>query len=159
MTTMQATRRVPTVRTCRDDPVDVKVMLSGLWTAMLFVFAYIDIFAYLRADVLHAAMAGKVATTGFTVNQAFLVLTLVYILAPALMVPLSLTLRARVNRVVQLVVSVAYISSIIAAAVGESWAYYIVGSVVEVLLLAAIFRIAWRWPSAPVRHDDATQST
>ena len=45
----------------------------------------------------------------------------------------------------------------IAAAAGESWAYYIVGSVVEVLLLVAIFRIAWKWPSAPVRHDDANQ--
>ncbi|MFN8098939.1 MAG: DUF6326 family protein [Dermatophilaceae bacterium] len=157
MSTMQATRTAPTLGKRRDDPVNVKVILSGLWTAMLFVFAYVDIFAYLRADVLHAAMAGKVATTGFTVNQTFLALTLIYILVAALMVPLSLVLGARVNRVVQFVVSVAYTITIIAAAAGESWAYYIVGSVVEVLLLVAIFRIAWKWPSAPVRHDDANQ--
>ena len=33
-----------------DRPVDVKLRLSGLWTAMLFVFAYVDIFGFWRAD-------------------------------------------------------------------------------------------------------------
>jgi hypothetical protein len=31
-------------------------------------------------------------------------------------------------------------------AVGDSWTYYIVGSVVEVILLLAIARVAWTWP-------------
>ncbi len=39
---------------------------------MPFVFAYVDIFGFYRADVLDAALDGKVATTAFTVNQVFL---------------------------------------------------------------------------------------
>ena len=35
----------------RDTKVDVKVVLCGLWIAMLFVFAYVDIFAFWRAGV------------------------------------------------------------------------------------------------------------
>ena len=143
--TAPSTRRGAT-RQYRDTPVDVKLVLSALWTAMLFVFAYVDIFAFLRADVLEAALDGEVATTGFTVDQTFLTLTLVYVLVPALMVVLSLLLRPRLNRAVNLAVSIVYAVTIVAAAVGETWAYYLVGSVVEVLLLAGIARLAWTWP-------------
>jgi hypothetical protein len=41
----------------------VKLVLSSLWIAMLIVFAYVDIFALLRADVLRAAPP-TTSTTG-----------------------------------------------------------------------------------------------
>ncbi len=87
-----------TPRQYRDTPVDVKLVPSALWIAMLFVFAYVDIFGFYRADVLDAALDGRVATTDFTVDQVFLTTTLIYILLPTLMVVLSLLLRPRVNR-------------------------------------------------------------
>ena len=64
----------------------MKLVLSALWIAMLFVFAYVDIFGLYRPDLLRAALDGKVATTDFEVNQVFLTLTLIYLLVPALMV-------------------------------------------------------------------------
>jgi hypothetical protein len=146
MTTTSPTSRRASTPPYRDRPVDVKIVLSGLWTAMLFVFAYVDIFAYLRADVLESALDGEVATTGFHVDQMFLTLTLAYILVPALMVVGSLVLRPRTNRLLNLVVSGVYAITIIGSAVGETWAYYIIGSVVEVLLLVAVARTAWTWP-------------
>jgi hypothetical protein len=124
----------------------VKVVLSALWVAMLFVFAYVDIFGFYRADVLEAALDGKVATTAFTVDQVFLTLTLVYILLPSLMVVLSLLLKPRVNRIVNIVVSLAYLISIIASCIGEQWVYYLLGSGIEAVLLVAIARSAWKWP-------------
>lgn len=133
-----------------DRPVDVKLVLSASWTSMLFVFAYVDIFGFYRADVLEGALDGKVATTSFTVNQTFLTLTLVYVLVPALMVVLSLLLPARTNRALNLGVSLVYALTIIGSAVGEDWTYYVIGSVVEVVLLGAIARAAWRWPQAEV---------
>jgi hypothetical protein len=36
--------------------------------------------------------------------------------------------------------------SVIVSLIGETWAYYVIGSVVEVVLLAAIVRSAWTWP-------------
>ena len=135
-------------RQYRDTPVDVKLVLGALWIAMLFVFAYVDIFGFFRADVLDAALDGKVATTEFTVNQMFLTLTLIYILVPSLMVVLSLLLKPHVNRITNIVVSLLYMVSVIVSCIGETWAYYIVGSVIEALLLLAIARTAWRWPLA-----------
>lgn len=144
------TPRATTTRQYRDTQVDVKFVLSALWIAMLFVFAYVDIFGFYRADVLKAALDGKVATTGFTVNQLFLTSTLVYILLPAVMVVLSLVLKPRVNRIVNIAVSLVYMVTIIGSAIGEEWAYYIAGSFVEVILLAAIARSAWKWPPPPI---------
>jgi hypothetical protein len=139
-----------TTRQYQDTQVDVKLVLCALWIAMLFVFAYVDIFASLRADVVKAALDGKVATTGFTVNQIFLTLTLIYILLPTLMVVLSLLLKPRVNRIINIVVSLIYTITIIGAGIGETWAYYFLGSLIEVILLVAIARTAWKWPPPQV---------
>jgi hypothetical protein len=117
---------------------------------MLIVFAYVDIFGFFRADILEAALDGKVATMGVTIDQVFLVFTTVYILIPTLMVVLSLVLRPRVNRIVNIVVALIYAVSIIAACIGETWAYYFLGSAVEVVLLIAIVRTAWTWPRTQV---------
>jgi hypothetical protein len=134
-----------TTRQYQDTHVDVKLVLSALWIAMLFVFAYVDIFGFLRADVLKAALNGEVVA-GFTVNQGFLTFTLIYILLPALMVVLSLLLKPRVNRLVNIVVSLAYLITIIGLCIGETWVYYLLGSFIEVILLVAIARTAWKWP-------------
>ena len=135
-------------RQLQDAPIDVKLVLGALWIAMLFVFAYVDIFGFLRADVLQAALDGEVAATGLAVNQAFLIATLVYILLPALMVVLSLMLRPRLNRMLNLVVSLVYAVTIIASCIGETWVYYLLGSLIEVALLGTIALTAWRWPRA-----------
>jgi hypothetical protein len=144
--------RTTTSEQYRDTQVDVKLVLCALWIAVLFVFAYVDIFGFYRADVLDAALDGKVATTAFTVNQIFLTLTLVYILIPTLMVVLSLLLKPRVNRMINLVVSPLYMISIIVSCIGETWAYYILGSLIEVMLLAAVARSAWKWPPPQIAH-------
>jgi len=130
----------------QDTKIDVKLVLSAPWIAMLIVFAYVDIFGFFRADILRAALDGKVATMGIAVDQVFLAFTTVYILIPTLMVFLSLVLRPRVNRIVNIVVALLYAVSIIAACIGETWAYYLLGSAVEVVLLVAIIRAAWMWP-------------
>ena len=129
-----------------DTKLDTKVVLSGLWVSMLFVFACVDILAFWRADIINGALAGKVPGTGLGIGQTFLAICTVYILAPTLMVVVSLLAPARVNRVANIVVSVLYVLAIGATVIGETWIYYILGSVVEVALLLTIARIAWTWP-------------
>lgn len=129
----------------QDSPVDVKVVLSGLWISMLFVFAYVDIFGFWRAEVIKGALAGTVPGAGFEINQTFLVLITIYVLVPSLMVVVSLLAQARINRLTNIVVSLLYIASVVVSMIGETWVYFILGSVVEVLLLGAIARIAWTW--------------
>jgi Family of unknown function (DUF6326) len=137
-----------------DERVNVKVVLSGLWIAMLFVFAYVDIFAFYRADVINGALSAKVAGPGFAINQTFLALTTLYIVFPSLMVVFSLLAPARLNRRVNLVMSGLYTLTIVGSMVGETWIYYLLGSAVEIVLLGAVARVAWTWKlrdHAPLR--------
>ena len=129
----------------RDTKVDEKIVLSGLWISVLFVFAYVDIFGFWRTDVINGALAGKVPGTGFAIDQTFLALTTVYILIPSLMVVVSLLSPAKINRVANIVLSLLYAATVVVTVVGESWIYYILGSVVEVVLLLVIARISWTW--------------
>lgn len=125
--------------------VNVRLKLSALWTSMLFIFAYVDLFSLYRPDVRADLEAGELG--GFTVTQAYLVGATVYVVIPSLMVCLALILRARVSRIVNIVLGIVYALTIIAGAIGE-WTYYILGSVIEVVLLAAIVYYAWTWPKA-----------
>jgi hypothetical protein len=123
--------------------VNVRVKISGLWTSMLFVFAYVDLFSLYRPDFRADLDSGEVG--GFTVNHAFLLGTTLYVVIPSLMVFCALVLRPRVNRVANIALSVLYALTIIGGAIGE-WTYYVLGSAVEVALLAAIGYYAWTWP-------------
>jgi hypothetical protein len=128
-----------------DTKVDTKVVLSGLWISTLFVFAYVDIFGFWRADIINGALDGEVPRLGFEIGQTFLALTTLYILIPSLMVVISLVVNAGVNRVVNLVVSAIYVVTIGLSLVGEAWIYYNEGSIVEIVHLLAVARVAWTW--------------
>lgn len=123
--------------------VNVRMKISALWTAMLFVFAYVDVFSFYREDVRADIESGQIG--GFTVSQWFLLATTVYILIPSLMVFGTLVLAPRVNRLTNMALGVIYALTIAAGAIGE-WSYYILGSAVEVTLLACIVYQAWTWP-------------
>jgi Family of unknown function (DUF6326) len=125
-------------------PVNVRMKISALWTSMLFVFAYVDLFSLYRPDFRADLEAGEI--NGFTVNQSFVLGTTAYVVIPSLMVFLSLILRPRVNRIANIALSVMYALTIIAAAIGE-WNFFILGSAIEVMLLAAIVYYTWTWPT------------
>jgi hypothetical protein len=61
------------------------------------------------------------------------------------MVSCALILRPRVNRIANIALSILYALTIIVGAIGE-WSHYILGSAIEIGLLAAIVYYAWTWP-------------
>ena len=71
--------------------------------------------------------------------------TTIYVVIPSLMVFATLVLRPGVNRVANIALSIIYALTIVAGAIGE-WNYFILGSAVEVALLASIAYCAWTWP-------------
>lgn len=124
------------------DPVHPRIVISSLWATMLFIFAYVDIFALLRADVLEQALAGRVAV--FDVSQTFLALTTLYVVIPSLMIFLTLVLPRGINRAANIVLAGLYILTIAASCVGETWIYFWIGSLLEVALLLEVARRAWK---------------
>jgi len=128
--------------------VNVRVKISALWVSMLLVFLYVDLFSLYRPDVRADLEAGELG--GFTVDQWFLLGITAYVVIPSLMVFGTLALPPRACRASNIALSVLYALTIIVGAIDErSQYYYVVGSVLEVALLAAIVYYAWSWPKAP----------
>jgi Family of unknown function (DUF6326) len=127
--------------------VNVRIKISALWTSMLFVFAYVDLFSLYRPDVRADLEAGEIG--GLSVDRALLFGTTVYVVIPSLMVFCALVLRPQVDRIANLALSIIYALTIVAGAIGE-WSYYILGSAIEIALLAAVAYYAWTWPKEPV---------
>ena len=75
----------------------------------------------------------------------FAYVDLSYVVIPSLMVFCALILRPQISRIANIALSIVYALTIIAGAIGE-WSYYVLGSAIEVVLLAATVYYAWTWP-------------
>lgn len=122
--------------------MDPRAKIAAAWAATMFIFAYVDLFAFYRADFRAEVESGTVA--GFDIAPGFLMFTTIYVMLPSLMVYLSVVLPRQSSRFLNLVLPVLYAASIVVAARGE-WAYFLLGSAVEIALLAAIVVHAWKW--------------
>jgi hypothetical protein len=65
------------------------------------------------------------------------------------MVTVSLLAPPRINQTTNVVVSLLYTVSVIISIRGETWVYFSLGSIVEVVLLLTIAGVAWAWPRRP----------
>src|SRR5918994_4909646 len=151
--------RQPTT-TLEDQRIPVRVKLAAAWTSFMFLYIYVDYLALYKPGFIDDILAGIVHE--FDTGPTFVALGLTLVAIPSLMILLSTTLPARVNRTINLVVATLYIPVSMYNAVGESWTYfYFYGLSIglEVLLLALILRYAWTWPRTAPSATMATKTT
>ena len=148
MNTLQSRTAVearPSQNALEDLRMPVQAKLAAAWTSLMFFYIYVDYLHLYRPGVVDDILAGIVFE--FDANQTFVVGALALVGIPALMITLSMTLPARANRTLNLVVASLYIPVSVFNLVGESWwVFYGLGVAVELLLLAFILRSAWTWP-------------
>jgi Family of unknown function (DUF6326) len=126
-----------------DVRIDVRLKISALWIAMLFLFAYGDIFGFFAPGQIEEVIGGEIS--GLEITQVFLFVVSLYIAIASAMIFLSLVLAPKVSRWTNVVLPILYVVSIVASAVGES-AYFWFLSIAESALLLLIVRYAWTWP-------------
>ena len=131
-------------RIFEDVRVGVRLKICALWIAMLFLFAYGDIFGFFAPGHIEEIIGGEIS--GITINQVFLLGASIYIAIASVMVFLSLVLRPSVNRWANIALPILYIVSIVASVIGEDLAYFYFLSIGEIALLFLIIRYAWTWP-------------
>ena len=131
-------------RTFEDVKVGVRFKIAALWIAMLFLFAYGDIFGFFSPGQIQEVMAGEIS--GMAITQGFLFAVSLYVAVASVMVFLSLVLSPTVNRWTNIVLPCLYVVSIVASAIGEPSAYYWFLSIAESGLLLLIVWYAWTWP-------------
>ena len=144
------TIRTTTPNLLDDPPIPVRAKLAAAWTSFMFLYIYVDILNFYKPGVVDGILNGLVWR--FDISSTLLTIFLVSVSIPALMVVLSMSLPARVNRTTNLVVGSLLIPYSIFNAAGATWewaAFYGISIGIEVLLLAFILRSAWAWPRTP----------
>ncbi|RZS65902.1 hypothetical protein EV187_1607 [Agromyces ramosus] len=144
------TNRTNTPNLLDNPPVPVQVKIAAAWTSFMFLYIYVDVFNFYKPGVVDGILNGLIWT--FDISSTLLTIFLVSVSIPALMVVLSMTLPARVNRATNLVVGSLLIPYSMFNAAGATWEwafFYGISIGIEVLLLAFILRSAWTWPRTP----------
>jgi hypothetical protein len=125
--------------------VPVQAKLTAAWTSFMFLYVYVDIIGFYKPGTIDDILVGRVFVFDISQGWAITVLTLMAI--PILMVVLSAMLPARASRITNLVVASLQVPYAMFNVLGGSWTYYyLLGAVLEVILLAVILRLAWTWP-------------
>ena len=154
------TIRTTTPNLLDNPPIPLQARLAAAWTSLMFFVIYIDYFHLYKPGAIDQIRGGRIFE--FDISGTLLTIFVLVIGIPALMIMLSMTLPARVNRVTNLVVASLNIPLMGFNAVGESWdwaSFYGLSIGIEVLILAFILRSAWTWPrtvavpAGPVRTD------
>jgi len=128
--------------TSRETPIDVRVRLAALWTTIMIIVVFVDLFSLYRADIRANIEAGKMFI--FEIGETFLLGVIIYVGLPTLMIALSVLLPRRVLRPLTFVLAPLFAVTIIGGAVGEM-GYYVLGSGLEIVLLAVIIVLVARW--------------
>ena len=144
------TRSSTTAGAFQQAQLPVQAKLAAAWTSFMFFYIYVDYFHLYKPGFVDDILAGIVHE--FDIGPTFVAIGLTLVAIPILMILLSTTLPARVNRTINLVVATLYIPVSMYNAAGESRTYsYFYGLSIglELLLLAFILRSAWTWPRTP----------
>lgn len=129
-----------------DVTIPEKIKLSGLWAALVFLYIYADIFSLYKPGQIGEVAAGRMGP--LPVTQGSLFTASILMLIPAVMVFLSLALKPRVARWLNIVLGVFYTAVNIGNLLGESWAFYFLFGIVEMALTVLIVWYAWKWRNA-----------
>ena len=137
----------------KDKKVNVKVKLALLWVALMFLYVYNDIFSLHQPGHVADLFEGHLEGVQFT--QTLLIGAAILMAFPSFMVLLSLILKARVNRIVNIVVGVFHILVLLSTQFvgeGETWFYWRFNELLEALFLVIIILTAWKWPTSESQH-------
>ena len=127
-----------------DVKINVKTKLSALWASLMFLYLYGDYFTLYVPGKLEGMIAEKFVNIQTT--EGVLLAAAVLMAVPGLMVFLSLVLKPKVNRWVNIVVSITVgVINFLTMLMG-AWIYYMFLGTVEIAINVLIVWYAWKWP-------------
>ncbi len=135
-------------RLLTDEKVNVKVKLALFWTALMFLYIYNDILSFYQPG--HVAQLTEGGLEGVVFDQPMLIAAAVLMALPSLMIFISLTVKASVNRIVNIGMGIFHILVLGGTQfIGEDqvWIYWRINEILELLFLLLIIRTAWKWPA------------
>ena len=134
-----------------DFTVNVRMKLAGLWTALMLLYIYCDIYSFHRPGYVSEMIAGMIGP--FKVSQEILAAFGLLMVIPALMIPACLLLKAKIAKRANVIVGVLYGFVNIGNLIGETWAYYWIYGILEMAVIVGIIIVASKWAREEIGND------
>ena len=133
-----------------DMKINLKIKLSALWAAVMFLYVYADIFQFYVPGFIEEIIAGD-APIG---SQASILGASILMVIPSVMVFLSLFLPAKANRMANIIVGLAQSGLMITTFLLPSEVFYYFLGTVEIMITLLIVWLAWNWPTQEGEQKD-----
>jgi small-conductance mechanosensitive channel len=129
--------------TFQDFPINVKLIISSLWVAVMFCYVYGDYIEVYVPGVLAEAM--EVTQDKEGVQLEFFAVALLMSI-PSVMIFLTRVLKPTINRWLNIVIPTVYIALLVAVNLEATWVFYLYLTAIEILLSISTVWYAWNWP-------------
>jgi hypothetical protein len=126
-----------------DVKINVKIKLSALWVAVMFLYVYADIRGLYETGSIEGLIAGELG--GFKINQVFLLVSALIMAIPSVMVFLSLALKPKANRWANIIVAIFFVVLNLIGLGTYPWGYDKFLIIVGLVFNALIVWYAWKW--------------
>jgi Family of unknown function (DUF6326) len=129
-----------------DFNINVKIKLAVLWTSVMFCYIYEDYFELYVPKRVERIISGEgILNTPLKLFSASCVLII-----PALMIFLSILLKPKLNRLLNIIFGTSYTALMlwIASNYSDKWlTFALLFAIVESIITAIIVWYAWKWPT------------
>jgi hypothetical protein len=128
-----------------DFKINVKLKLSALWTSVMFCYVYGDYFSFHVPKQIEIFLKGETNLD----HPLKLLAAAVLMAIPALMIFLSLVLKPKLNRWLNIIFGIIYTAIMLLIAITSIapwWTFYVFFAVLESIITSMIVYYAWKWP-------------
>lgn len=132
-----------------DTKINIKLLLSSLWTSVMFLYIYGDYFElYIPGKIAGLLNGQNLLNTPYRLLLATILLVL-----PALMIALSLLLKSALNRILHMITAafLTLITLLVGISSLSEWRlFYTMLSLLESIITTIILWKAWHWPKSDI---------
>lgn len=125
--------------------INIKIKLAGLWTSVVFCYLYGDYFELYTPEKVKSLITGENVLD----SPSSLLIAAIILAIPSLMVSLSLFLKPKINRLLNIIIGSLFTLMMLLIAVNSLtvwYGFYVFLAIIESILTAAIVVIAFKWP-------------
>ena len=128
--------------------IDTKLKLAILWTTLMFLYVYADFFDGMTPSSIE--MSKNLETPIGPLTPLLLILFSIILIVPTLMIILSIFLRPRINRVVNIIIATLWASMSVVLffdTFNSEWhLFYALFQFIELTIFIIIIWQAYKWP-------------
>jgi uncharacterized protein DUF6326 len=125
--------------------INIKLKLSALWTSLIALYIYGDYFELYVPGKVEKFVNG----TSKLDSPTLLLVASILIAIPSLMIALSILLKPKINRLLNIIFGI--LLTLIVILVGsislyEWYSFYVLYAFIEAIITISIVWTAWKWP-------------